>query len=1088
MKRILLIGISFLFLNSCIKDYLSNGRIANKLQLLVSVQGVQTGALTRTTVNVEEGEDIIGSLYLLFFEPNAYRNGLFVDYVVVEMPPSGAMSMNVETEIDISGTLLDLNNAYNILAIANIADDAYLDDEVKDWLEDWEGMTEGQAMFAARAYVRRGLPVTSDRLLMHGRFEKVAGRTQINLLLTRNHARLDVYNNVRTVYDLVSASVWNSYPSSSIWGEGVTDWSHTAPRIRDHYGVDNHTNEDGSDLNGPILGDIRGGLYVFENQSITPEPHDLQTTCLIIGLRKRDDPSATVTYYRANIHPQGNMQLLRRNHAYGLTIRSVSGPGAVTEELAYIGQGDSLEYSIGNWNLDDNGLIISDDFSILSLPTKMVNIGRELSVSTFSIYTFTTLSDAQGLSIRSQTYTPTGNSIRARLDGNTLVIEADPLGLDETERRGVVVLSFAGLENSISIYQSGTAGDYLRVHLPDGGIPRFPYFAGLFSGVIRVEASDFWTAKLYMNGFSFGPQLDPMPRITTLRSTDGLVDNHRFRVYTHSMNDGSSARDAFIVVTLDKNPDNYSSVIRLSQANASALRLTPEQTIVTFTGVGALANLGGISNVNTFEVNSGITSGTINFWSAEIITPSGSVYDDTGSFRILDKTNSIVPNGSPSLYHATDLSSNVVKVEAVGLNSSGRQQVATLRIYLVGDPDIYTDVTLVQQPLEFTFNPPSASNIPVTGGQTQAVTIHTDPSQTWSATIATHSGTVGGRMLVNHQATLVAENGSPIIPGTDYPLSTRFRVVFPKVYYPNREIPISATVTVTLSCGLTDTYTVTQSLLTGGLRAQGYGGGDGALVASATNNFAAYINALRAIPGYSFISNVTNFNTAVNANTTYLHVSTGGLSGSTSWTAVNNFRTGRDALTTYIASDDNSSQRAALTNAIGGLGYGGITNDSYSGTARLNTNSAVQATKIFRFLTTNGYAVQMTNLSNVGFPYNTDRQIFTSVPNNGSVPVITAGGTGNYIMAVDPKNRLIVIGNTLMFNNISSNADAMAFLNNLMFYVANAARYGSHFTDLLLEANDSANQPAPWDSYWNAGTGGTAVSGTTDNRGVTLAP
>jgi hypothetical protein len=71
-----------------------------------------------------------------------------------------------------------------------------------------------------------------------------------------------------------------------------------------------------------------------------------------------------------------------------------------------------------------------------------------------------------------------------------------------------------------------------------------------------------------------------------------------------------------------------------------------------------------------------------------------------------------------------------------------------------------------------------------------------------------------------------------------------------------------------------------------------------------------------------------------------------------------------------------------------------------------------------------------------------------------------------------------------VFNGESTNFDGTsgnrpAFLDNVMFFIANGARYGSHFMDMFIEDSQPGAVPAPWDNYWNeSGNGGT------DNRGV----
>jgi hypothetical protein len=54
--------------------------------------------------------------------------------------------------------------------------------------------------------------------------------------------------------------------------------------------------------------------------------------------------------------------------------------------------------------------------------------------------------------------------------------------------------------------------------------------------------------------------------------------------------------------------------------------------------------------------------------------------------------------------------------------------------------------------------------------------------------------------------------------------------------------------------------------------------------------------------------------------------------------------------------------------------------------------------------------------------------------------------------------------------------------NNIVDFLAKAAAYGSHFTDLLMEEGEDFGdgrvaQPAPWDEYWDD-----SANGGTDNR------
>ncbi|MCL2727385.1 MAG: hypothetical protein FWD56_03285 [Bacteroidales bacterium] len=1091
MKRSILVSISALLLATCSVEQPLEKSPAGKLRLSVNVQNIATDMLTRSTVASEEGEDTISSLYLLFFTPDVRRNGVFIDYVEVEMPmPNGTMKMNVETEIDITGTSLNLNNPYNILAIANIADNIYIDDEVQEWMLELGGKTESQVMFESYAYIQERLPVSPDRLLMNGRFEKVAGRTQINLLLTRNQARLDVYNNVRTTHDLVSTSIWNSYPSSSIWGEGVTDWSLTFARVREHYGVDNRTNEtgqNGADGNGPILDNIKGGLYVFENQVISPEKNDRLTTCLIIGLRER--ATGEVTYYRANVHQEGNMQLLKRNHAYSLTIRNVTGVGAPTEELAYIGQGNSLEYTVGSWNLDDNGLIVSDDYSILSIPTKRINIGRDASVSTFSIYTFTTLSDAAPLTIRSQTYTPNGNKIRATLDGNTLVITADALGIDETERRGVVALSFAGLETSISILQSGVADDYLRVHLPDGGIPIPPFqpYTGIFSGLIRVEASGPWTARLYMEGFSFNSMPFPNPKVTILRSTDA-IDGDRFRVYTHSRNEETKPRNAFIVITLDKDPENFASVVRLSQLNAGAVKLMPDnQTTIIFDGAGSLKSIPGVSNVNQFTVDPGVGSDGILFnpWSAKIIQQPHSAYDDRLKFQILDRDNNPVPDDFSGLYHATNPLLNVVGAMAKGLNMSGREQIAVLRIYK--DPTTFTDITLIQEATEWEIVTPGHVPIPAisaAGGTSINIGINAPAGLHFTATLQTLLPTT----LTNHWGCLIdmANGNAKVSSLTNRDVSETFQVYFPKLIWPNIDVSPHIILAVTLvESGETKYAVITQNAIPQHqINIRQYATDWGQVMNSSSNwsssfndYFVTYLSSAAMFgPSSSYVKTFGGITRNQFSNTS----SPGATPSTVRWfhlirpvqrnqaisTVAHTWRQNNEGVLVinHEESSNNNFNSGWGSNYLPGRLYqpNSVTGGAGSGSSNNGTYYIWNqpANRIVKYLTEDApWASGVANWFNVQLTTggNTSYVNIASLTDPDIIPILR-NSSGRTSLMIDPKRNVVLLCDSETFDNGTfgsapnpSGAQGR-FTANLLAYIVNAAQYGSYFTDYFWDS------------------------------------
>jgi len=1077
MKKLLFAfaALAVALLGSCSRDRSQDGHLnpATTLHLSVSVKGMTSEAATRGTIPAETGEDQLGTLYLMFFTPDTYQQGQFVDYVQV----TGPLAMNANIPIDLSGhPLLSASAAYDILALGNVTDNTYLGDNVATWMAQWGGQTEAQVM-ESTATVKGSSDndsnaIAPDAILMNGRLTKSASDNNLQLVMTRNVSRFDVYNDssVSVNYDLFTASIWNAYPQSSIFGSGVIDYSKGTTRIHRYYGVDNSTN---TQANG-TLGNIIGGLYCFENQYYAPGQNDNMTTCLILGIRDR--AAGTLTYYRANVAAPNSAQSLRRNNVYRLTIKGLTGPGYATEELAYNGRGNNLIYTVTSWNLDDNGLIVQDENSILSLPTKTINIGRPGGESDYSIYISSKLPNPAPLSIVSQTYSPADGGIVASINGNILHIDASPLAIDQTERRGVVILSYAGLQTSVNIYQSGDAETYLTVKLPDGGIPPFPPYSNAFSGMVTVDASGPWTAQIYMDGFSFTQgQL-----VTTVHSTDvAYVNNNQFRIYTNTANPETTARSGFVVVSLDSDPNNYSSVVRVSQKAAGAIKVNPNQTIVTYDGNGNLvAPVSPATNTNTFNVLPNVDAGGfIPDWTYSIIQ-SGS-YDDRAMFT--------VPAASVTK-STTNTAGNNITVNAAGSNITGRSYVATLRISLTDDPGTYTDITLTQQSLTLTLSPTTLSPVTIAGGQTSAVTVQADASLRWSATVVTNSGTASdGRKLVHHAATLVDQNGNAITADgtTTYPMTTQFKVVFPKVYYPNRDISISATVTVKVQ-GITQTMTATQTTLTA-KNAIGYGlnggpsyGGVGSIYDAGwegRNNggYAPYNypgsspTGLSSITGWAWAAPQTGGTASVvPSNVTYLQAAIDGAGATFNWSNVNNFMSTVDGWTVITVQDN--AGIAPINNANSPLKMAGYPNNVYGGAnyARLFTGQS--STKLYQFLMDKGHT-PITDPNSVADFYSDGVSITMSgtMPSTGVVLMTRNNNTAQAMLVIDIKNKFMWIGESQIFwYNAYLNNNRGVYLDNMMYFIGNAIRYGTNFTDLL---RDDLSVPAPWDSYWGANAG-----------------
>jgi hypothetical protein len=71
-------------------------------------------------------------------------------------------------------------------------------------------------------------------------------------------------------------------------------------------------------------------------------------------------------------------------------------------------------------------------------------------------------------------------------------------------------------------------------------------------------------------------------------------------------------------------------------------------------------------------------------------------------------------------------------------------------------------------------------------------------------------------------------------------------------------------------------------------------------------------------------------------------------------------------------------------------------------------------------------------------------------------------------LVIDPEKHFIFAGEMSHFEVGQMSGNRLEFTQNLVKYMENVTRYGSHFTDLLIEDGRPNAQPAPWDSYWGA--------------------
>lgn len=1079
MKKLLFawMGFSVLLFGACADERALGGRDDDPspvptdiLSLRLNMDGME--GKTRAEVLPELHEDEIESLYLLFFESKTDNSGKFIDYLEIETP----LGIGEDHKIDMSGTQLKVTDPYHILAIANVRGsfgEHYLNGmDAAAWMLQWVGKTESEVIAQANAWTRTGMAVEPNQLLMSGRAEKGETDYDVDLTLVRNQVRFDIINSLKDDYEVVSVEIRNAYAGSKIWNDGSSrgalDFSDNTSRIPIYYKFDNNAaNNPGFVLNG---GDIFGGLYAFENLVAMPSRNDEYTTCLIVELKKKT-PGSTSAFYRVNIAPDASPQMLQRNNAYRVTINNVGGPGETGPtgaDKAYNNPNDNgLDYTINLWDQTGSGVMVTDGSSMLSVPYKTVTMARatitpgppivENSVSTsFQIFTFTNNPNpVSPLEIISQTYSLNNSEeehfprVYASLNGNVLTITAAAIPSGSTVK-GQIKLGYAGLRATINVLQTDQDVDFLQVHLPDGGIPNFAPFGDIFSGLLRVEATGTWTAKILSEegGFSF-----EQGNGTTVMSNDpesdyykpGMISgDNKFRVWTFSANTLQSPRRAFLVVSLDKDSENYAQVVELTQNATAEIAIIPQHT-VTFDGTGELALIPNNTD-DQFVVRPSQTSAQpplFEPWEAVITGANANMFE-------LDGGNHTTSTADPD--------ANFVRVKAVGKNTSGGSYKATLTVRLTARHAVATSIDLVQTSSGIALSPNSVPAVAKTGGETELIAVQADTSLQWQLLGFTVSDGSPTKDPVNHTVALVNQNNVPITSGTPYSVANdKFKVVFPKIYYPNRDIPISATVEIGIvGSSLTKSITVNQTPLTASAFnvAAPQPGGYGNLHGGSYNLY--FRTKLKAMGPVSL---------SISAGSNMLYRNYEGLYQDYPWSVENNFRGTRDALTMIVSDEYAPVFVNALNNGDSPLTAAEFSIAHAGSFMNATINTAANGTKVYQLLVGGAAAgVPAVDTSIDLYEDGVSTQV-VSFPAT-TVPIIVSGGnTGRAFLAIDPQQRLIYLGESQMFDTVAGNP----FLDNLMVYIKNAAIYGSHFTDLMIDGNGQL--PAPWDNAWGANKG-----------------
>lgn len=1030
MKNILFYGICAVLLafTSCQQETDEQHIKRTGININVVIDDLETGVKTRAAVSPEPGERTVNSLYLAFFDYDKNGLGSFIDYYKV----SGAnfemsSTIAVPSKLDNGGIITDTKD-YVILAFANIdestsgAGDGYVED-MSTFLDDFNNNTENSVLHKmALAVTGAGTDenddkhaISSSNIFMSARIVRLANETTTTINLTRGVSRFDVINQAGT-HTLKSVSIWGAAKGTTVW----EDIPYEYEQMLRFYGE--------KEITGEIT---RGKLYAFENVVVEPKSNDKETTCLIIGLEK----ASKIRYYRVNIHLQDAAQNLKRNHSYQITVNSVNGEGSNTEYEAWTQNKNELLVSVNNWNLDDNGMILTDGTNTLGLPVKRIRFDPRGDAREYSLYTV-----GDGVLEITKYDLPTDidgttPAFTAVIEGNVLKVTAKELPNAQGVRRGSIEVSFAGLRGNIDMIQepSNEKTLYLDRNIIANFGPVGRY--GISDGPLTVTASGPWVAQIYNTeddadnpGFSFEPGGAPSTRIDSQTNPFG----DKFQIYTTGDNPyPNDERSGFVIVSLVEDPDNYSVAVPLTQDVKQVFQVLPVVTEVRFNADATPSNTSiATGDLYEFTVNTGGDD-----WRVEL---SG---------------------GDSGLFEVKKMTQRRFTVKTKGKNGTVTPFTSTIKITSGADE---VNIPVIQDPAVVTVY--FTGQIPNTGGTLNVNVISSNLP--WKAEIVENWNS--GSSSNPHLAWLEESSGGTqvtVLP--DQAGNGSFKVGFPALVHPLVNLSPKVKVKVSLKDipSVSQTIEVVQLpigqtvLKVMDVHHKSYGS-----LGGSSDYFSGFNKFLRA--GTLFgpagrvelpLISITDFSSSKepgNISSEYKYLHAGGNPknySSARFTSVETWRDNNDGVLVYVC-DSKGAQFTNNNSTLYKLNY--VPSATvYTQPARINegllSSSNTLAKNIMRYLLNDGPFGKVYNPSSIS--YKMDGTCTSLDSYNTGIPVMI-NGAGKALVVIDPNNKLVYIGESQLFDSgydVGIKNDKDKFLGNLISYILNAALNGSVFTEIF---------------------------------------
>jgi hypothetical protein len=759
--------------------------------------------------------------------------------------------------------------------------------------------------------------------------------------------------------------------------------------------------------------EIVGGLYVFENGTSPSTPTDDVTTCIVLGFEK----GGIVYYYRANINVTAVGQRLQRNNVYRVTVKNILGEGESCELDAYTKGEFLLDVAVNEWNVDDQGSILSDGENVLAVPTNHIVFTSAAESRSYSIYTA-----GPGVLELSRSLLPAG--ITASLEGNTLTVAVTA---NEEEREGYIELHAGNLKAVVSIKQTGNLDKYII--LSRYSVPSFPG-NGIFQmeGDVQVVSSGPWSARIYGAGFTF------QFRGTAAESPVEMLHyppGESFSITSLTTNPGLTPRYAFVSIYLDEAPD-VNQVLALSQEGQTTYQfdnpLVFPADALAFNAIGTktggrdryVVEVGGLgdgewkvivpdTHADRFHVRYYNASG--------VLQPAATSFFGNGSFELVAALNKTSSEFSTSV--------DVVLLD----NMTGSKQT----------------IPVTQGKFAFSLTNTPVGSIPAMGGtMATAVGVQLDPAWAdgeWSAEVTASTGNA-------------AYFGTPGTTTATGNLTDGITLAYAKLPFPYARQGATTTVTVSLAgTYISETFTVPQDVapwraLNVQSATNSYGSlGPAQLHISYFKHFYDLIHDVSAVgtngslvqtaSALNFSINPTPDGQIFNANLGGGYIDTPGKR-----TAVDTWLNAHPANFLIVAGDDAVSyadRKALLDLVLGTSCYTAA--DAEKRRVAPRPGGEGPNGRLWDYM--------MTGVDTSKLEFNSDGASGYLEPNRPSTTVAllqSAGGCAD--LAIDPTKRLLFIGSVDFFGTIQNNPldpSEQQFLKNLIAFMVNAAQYGEYF-------------------------------------------